>query len=199
MFAVAPSPPARPPLRAAPRPWRWSPAAYRRLGQIGLFAGRRVELIRGEIIEMSPAGWPHTLATTLTAEALRRAFAGIGWVIIQGPLPTPDSEPEPDVRVVPGDPRSYADHPRQALLVVEVADSSLFYDITTKAELYACAGIPDYWVLDLAGRRLLVYRGPTALPAGGHAYAACTAHGPAEAVAPLAAPHHPIRVADLLP
>ena len=112
------------------------------------------------------------------------------------------SDPGPDLAVVPGSIRDYATRtPTTAVLVVEVADSSLALDTTTKAELYATAGVPDYWVIDLENRRLLIFRDPAPLPAGLGATAYRTHHtyGPGDAVAPLAAPGAAVRVADLLP
>ena len=90
-------------------------------------------------------------------------------------------------------------HPTTAALVIEVADTSLNYDITAKAELYATAGIADYCVLDVDGRRLFVFRDPAPVPDGGSAYRTQLALGPADSVAPLAAPASPVRVTDLLP
>jgi Uma2 family endonuclease len=85
--------------------------------------------------------------------------------------------------------------------VVEVADSTLDQDTTTKAELYATAGIPDYWVLDVDGRRLLVFRDPAPLPTGlgATAYQTHLMLNPTDTVSPLATPTAVIRVADLLP
>jgi len=183
----------------APVPVRFSREQYRRLGELGFFDGRRVELLHGEVVEMSPQGWPHVVAKSKTADALRTVFAGAGWVNEQSPFPTAGSDPEPDVVVAPGRREDYMDHPTAALLVVEVADTTLDKDTTTKAEMYATAGIADYWVLDLDGRRLIVFRDPRPIPDGGAAYRNRTIHGPADAVAPLAAPGAAVRVADLLP
>ena len=108
----------------------------------------------------------------------------------------------PDSAVVPGSPRDYhGRHPTTAALVVEVADTTLTTDTTEKAERYVTAGVADYWVLDVDGRRLLVFRDPAPLPAGlgATAYRTCLALGPADTVAPLAAPNNPVAVADLLP
>src|SRR5437879_6256308 len=112
----------------SPRPWRWTREQYYRLGELGMFYGRRVELIRGEIIEMSPIGWPHTLAKSLVVEALRAAFPTGYWINEQNPFVVPGSEPEPDVAVIPGRMRDYSDHPTTAVLIVEVADTSLDHD-----------------------------------------------------------------------
>jgi Uma2 family endonuclease len=83
--------------------------------------------------------------------------------------------------------------------VLEVSDTTLALDLTEKAELYATAGIADYWVLDLTGRRLLVFRDPAPVAAGGAAYRTHQTLAPSESVAPLAAPNSPVTVADLLP
>ncbi len=148
---------------------------------------------------MSPMREPHACAIALTADALRDGFGQGFYLRTQVPLNLDPDEPEPDVAVVPGSPRDYADTPTHALLVVEIADSSLAYDTTVKAELYATAGIADYWVLDLEGRRLLVFRDPAPLPPGGVAYRMHLVYGPADSVAPLAAANSPVRVGDLLP
>ncbi len=192
-----------PPKVAAfpPRRVRFTRAQYFDMADRGYFAGKRVERIRGEIVEMSPIHWPHVLATGNTADALRVAFAGTGWVNEQAPLALADSDPQPDVAVYPGRRRNYTDHPTatDALLVVEVSDSSLDYDTTTKAELYAEDGIREYWVVDLVTRQLLVFRDPASIAAGGHSYRSHQAFGSADTVSPLAAPNSMLRVADLLP
>lgn len=187
------------PVTTRPRPWRWTREEYFRLGELGFFYGKHVERIRGEIIEMSPPGWPHTLAKTKTADVLRQVFAGIGWVNEQSPFPTPDSDPQPDVAVYTGKAEYYTDHPTDPLLIVEVSDTTLFHDTTTKAELYAEAGVQDYWVLDLENRRLLVYRTPRAITAGGHTYQSHKEYALDDVLAPLAAPTASVKVADLLP
>lgn len=180
----------------SPRPLRWSREQYYRLGELGMFRGRRVELIRGEIIEMSPIGWSHSQAKSLVVEALRKAFPTGHWFNEQNPFVIDESEPEPDVAVIPGDIRDYSDHPTQAALIVEVADTSLDYDTTTKARLYAEAGVLDYWVLDLTTRRLHVFRDPVV---GGTEYRTQFALESTASVSPLAIPSALIPVADMLP
>lgn len=199
--AVATPPPAPPPTATGPRPWRWTREQYVRLSDLGFFGDARVELIRGEVIEMPRPSWPHVRGVLKTTEAVRRAFAGIGWVNAQNPLPTADSDPQPDVAAYPGRVEDYSDHPTNALLVVEVASSTLAYDTTTKAELYAEAGHPEYWVVDVENGRLLVFRDPQPLPAGlgATAYRTRFTLGPADTVSPLAAPSASVAVADLLP
>jgi Uma2 family endonuclease len=183
------------------RPFRFTREQYYRLGDLGFFRGKRVERIRGEIIEVSPRNWPHVVGCRRAAEALERAFAGIGWISRQEAVSLADSDPEPDVSVMPGRFEDYTDHPTTALLVVEVADTSLSAVITTMAEVYAESGIPEYWVVDLNGRRLLVFRDPQPLPAalGASAYRTHRTLGPGDSISPLAAPQAAVRVGDLLP
>lgn len=187
------------PDHPGPRPFRFTREQYRRLGELGFFDGWRVELIHGEIVEMSPQGWPHVLAKSKVADALRTLFAGIGWVSEQSPFPAAGSDPEPDVSVVPGRREDYMDHPTVSLLLVEVADTTLDRDTTVKAEMYATAGIADYWVLDVFGRELIVFRNPAPIPGGGAAYRDKQTFGPNDTVSPLAVPGAVVKVADLLP
>ena len=133
----------------------------------------------------------------------RTAFA-VGHVVsVQMPFDIlSDTEPNPDLAVVVGSPRDYASaNPTTAALIVEVADSSLFLDTTTKAEKYATAGVQDYWVIDLENRQLIVFRDPAPLPAdlGANAYRQRNTFGPDATVSPLAAPEAVVRVGDLLP
>ena len=201
---TAPAPTATPAAAAAappfPRPYLWSAAAFNDAGDRGAFAGRRAFLIDGVILEQGPMNPPHAMATSLADAAIRAAF-GAGWYV-RGQMPLllgQHLDPQPDIAVVPGGPRDYPGHPTTAALVVEVADSSFTIDITTKAELYAAAGVLDYWVLDVDSRRLLVFRDPAPVAAGGHAYRTRLTLAPADAVSPLAAPTATVRVADLLP
>ena len=193
------TPPRPAPAAHTPARWKWSRADYYRLGECGFFHPKRVELIRGEILEMSPMGGPHAMSVLLVGDAVARAFGAGHHAREEKTLSLPSGEPQPDVAVVRGAIRDYPDHPTTALLVVEVSDSTLYYDTTTKAELYAEAGIQDYWVLDLNARALSVFRGPRRLTPGGHSYQSETTFGPADSVSPLAAPGATIRVADLLP
>ena len=104
------------------------------------------------------------------------------------------TDPQPDVAVVPGKPGDYTSHPTTAALVIEVCDTTFRYDTTKKLAAYAAGGIADYWVLEVNGRQLHVFRDPA-----GDAYATHQTLGETEAVSPLAAPAAVVRVADLLP
>lgn len=114
----------------------------------------------------------------------------------------PDSEPEPDAAVVRGAPRDYVDtHPTTALLVVEVADTPLDLDRGKKAGLYAKAGIPEYWIVNLVEPVLEVHRDPAPVPGGPSeaAYRLVRRHAPSEAVTLSTPGAGPVPVADLLP
>jgi Uma2 family endonuclease len=185
-----------------PRPFRWTVPLFLQFGDLGAFEGRRASLIHGQLMEEGPMNPPHRIALELTDGVIRTAF-GPGWrPCVQMPLLlTPTEAPQPDLAMVKGSPRDSAVHPSTAELVVEIADSSLDYDTTTKAELYATAGIADYWVLDVDGRRLLVFRDPVPLPAGlgATSYRTRLTLTDADTISPLAAPTSAVRVADLLP
>ena len=185
----------------APRPYRHTVRQFHQMGELGFFEGRRASLIHGLIFEEGPMNPPHAIAGEKTEDLIRDLFRG--WRLrVQKPLILGlDIDPEPDVAVVAGQPTLAGGHPSTAALVIEIADSSLDYDLTVKAELYATAGIPEYWVLDVDGRALHVFRDPAPLPAGltAVAYRTHDTYGDTQAVAPLAVPTAAVRVADLLP
>lgn len=170
-----------------PRRKRWTRDECAQLAT--LFDLHRFELIDGELIEKMGKNHPHMLVLMLMVEWLRTVFpprqVAQEISIDLRPEDNPASEPEPDAVVLN---RSFAlvaprPQPADILLVVEVADSTLATDLGPKRDLYARAGIPDYWVLDLAGRRTIVHREPVA--GSYRSVIACEAH---EAVSPLAAP-----------
>jgi Uma2 family endonuclease len=180
-------------------PFRFTREQYFELDRLGYFDGIQVERLRGEIVVMSPINWTHTLGVANTGEHLQKVFVGVAWINYGNPIPTDDSDPQPDVMVVPGHQSDYTDHPTSALLIVEVAGTTFDRDTTVKAEIYATAGVADYWVLDLDNRRLLVFRDPQPIPDGGSAYRSLTTLTETDTVSPLAAPAAQLRVADLLP
>jgi len=187
-----------------PRTRRFSRAEYERLIDLGVFQpGEAIELIGGELMVGEPQGAAHYTAILKTARALEAAF-GPGWVVrTQGPIGLDeDSEPEPDIAVVPGSPDDYGRaHPSRAALTVEVAESSLGLDRQRKGSLYARAGLPDYWVLNLVDRVLEVYREPVSDSASpfGWRYARGEVFDTAARVTPLATPGSSIPVSQLLP
>ena len=144
---------------------RFMRAEYHRMAEAGILRKQeRVDLIRGEIVELSPIGRRHTAFTGNLNELLVMRLAGKGVVWMQNSLILgDDSEPQPDIVVLRRGPVSYKDRedgPEDALLVSEVAESSLAYDRTTKMRLYAGAGIAEYWVVDCATETIEVHRTP---------------------------------------
>lgn len=122
---------------------------YERLVESGAFDGERVEFIHGFLVEMSPIGARHAYAVRRLDRLLQNAVRDRAEVSVQSPLVVADhSEPQPDLAVVP--PASVAtSHPSRAFLVIEVADTSLDYDRTEKAALYATADVAEYWIVNL--------------------------------------------------
>jgi Uma2 family endonuclease len=183
---------------------RWSRREYRQLIDYGLLdEDDPIELLDGLLLVKEPQHSPHRTAVLLVAKALERAL-GEGWFVqTQSPIILDDrSEPEPDACVVRGSPRDYArEHPTRPALVVEVAQSRLRLARGRKAAAYARAGIADYWILNLDGRVLEVYREPARQDSTRRqwGYAAIETLGAAATVTPLTAPAATIRVADLLP
>ena len=182
---------------------RWTRIEYDRLVEGGfLRADDAVELLGGQLVVAEPQGSRHFAAIRAAEEALRAAF-GSGWEVRpQGPIALDDeSEPEPDLAVVPGSFRDYRSaHPSHPALVVEVSESSLTLDRDHKGSLYARAGIADYWIVDLAERRLEIYRepAPDAAAPFGWCYRSVIVPDREAVVPPLAAPAARVRVADLL-
>lgn len=144
--------------------WRLSIGQYHRMVQAGILTDDDpVELLEGWLVIKMPKNPPHRLTTQLTREALARLLPTGWYVDAQEPVTTQDSEPEPDVVVVRGARRDYADHhpgPRDVALVVEVADATLQRDRTLKKRLYARAGIPVYWIVNLLEKQVEVYTEP---------------------------------------
>jgi Uma2 family endonuclease len=184
-------------------PRRWTLPEYRGLAQAGFLNGLRTILIDGEILTVPNPDPLHDTALSLALAFLQATCPAGHYVRNQQSFTVGTrNDPGPDLAVVPGAIRDYTHHaPTVALLIVEVADSSLATDTTTKAELYATAGVPEYWVLDIPHSQLIVFRDPQPLPAGlgATAYRTHLTLSPNDTVAPLAAPTATVRVTDLLP
>lgn len=189
---------------AAPMLHLWTREDYYKMAEAGVFRpGERVELIGGRIVEVSPQNSPHATAYLLAYDAIQTVF-NAGYVVrMQLPLDLGQtSQPEPDIAVVRGTIRDYAKaHPTTAVLVVEVSESTLAFDRGEKASLYASAGIPDYWVLNLVDRCLEVHRDPIAMPNQpfGYGYRRRTQYFENDTVSPLVQPQGVIKVEGVLP
>jgi Uma2 family endonuclease len=141
--------------------------AFHRMAETGILdPADRVELIDGEIFDMSPIGVLHAALVARLATYFSQKLGGAAVVWCQNPVRLDDaSEPEPDIAILRPRADFYAtSHPGPAdlLLVIEVADTSLAFDLGTKVPLYARHGIPEVWVIDAATRRTRVFRRPTA-------------------------------------
>src|SRR5262245_32810072 len=183
--------------------WRWTRIEYDRLVDLGAFEGEPLELIGGQLMVAEPKGPYHSAAVTAVDYALRAALPS-GWIVRnqQSVSLDDESEPEPDLAVVPGRPWDYRyAHPQRPALTVEVADSSLQFDRQQKGSLYARAGIEDYWIVNLVNRVVEIYRDPGPDPAApyGWRYRSVVSAAPPAVVAPLAFASSLIAVADLLP
>lgn len=149
---------------SAPAPLRFTRTEYSRMAASGVFEGRRVELLDGEVIAMTPQGSGHASAVARILRALAAAIGARASIRPQLPLSLDDhSEPEPDIAVCRPDPRDYAEQhpaPGDVWLVIEVADASLAYDRGPKTIAYARAGIPAFWIVNIPERCLEVLEEP---------------------------------------
>ena len=150
---------------AAPARHLISVEAFHRMGETGILGpADRVELIDGEIIDMSPIGALHAAIVDLLARHFGRSAQASVFIRCQNPLRLDGlSEPEPDIAILKPRADFYTTGhpgPADALLVIEVADSSLAYDLGVKVPLYARHGIPEVWVIDATTRQTRVFREP---------------------------------------
>jgi Uma2 family endonuclease len=177
------------PLPPVPPRKRWTREQCAPLEASGLFEQERIELIDGELISKMGKNRPHVKALTWMLiwlqETFGRQFVNTEAPIDVNPADNAWNEPEPDLIVLKRDFSAFESNPQpQDLhLIVEIADSTLKFDLTVKAALYARAEITEYWVLDVAGKRLFVHRNPVS-----GAYRSVAVYAENEVVAPLAAP-----------
>jgi Uma2 family endonuclease len=166
---------------------------YERMVDEGFFGDEHIELLDGVIIEMTPQGTRHAATVQRLTDRLAAALGARASLRVQLPFAASEtSEPEPDLAVVP--PGDYdLSHPAQALLVIEVADSSLSKDRQVKAAIYAAAGIPEYWLVDLATGVIEVRKQPT-----GDGYAQARSARAGDRVRLRALPDVEIAVSDIV-
>lgn len=187
--------------RAMPPRKIWSRRECEKLDAAGLLEGSHLELIGGELIDKMGKKRPHVNATAYLlrwlAGVFDLAFVNPESSIDVAPEDNPTNEPEPDIVVLSRPSKDFRDsnpQPGDLQLVIEISDSTLTFDLRTKAALYARAGIADYWVLDVKGRRLVVHREPL-----GGSYQSVIAYGIDESVSPLAKPGAEFLVRDAFP
>src|SRR5262245_41241225 len=195
--ALQTGPRARPTTQVAdgvPR-MRWTLAEFERLIEVGILTeDDRVELIQGELVPMAPKGNRHELVRDEIMNWMIRRLpetlllsSEIGWR-----PPEADTYVEPDVLVCPRSFKGVTVPPAEVLLAIEVAHSSLKFDSTTKATLYAALGVRDYWVVDAQTLRTRLHREPSA-----NGYASVVEVPPSETLVPLLAAPLAVRLGDL--
>jgi Uma2 family endonuclease len=144
---------------------KWTLDEYHRLIDGGFLDNKHVELLNGEIVEMSPEGIPHASLSSDTSDYLRVLLADRAKVRDGKPITLPnDSEPEPDIAIVQPPSSIYRSHhpyPEDIFWLIEFSDSSLAKDLQVKTKTYAEAGIQEYWVLNLREMKLIVFRLPS--------------------------------------
>lgn len=165
---------------------------YQYLVEQGLFAREQIELIQGALVTMGPQGARHIEIITRFNRLLMFALGTRAQVLVQSPLAiAEDSEPQPDLAVVPV--RDYsAEVPSHAHLVIEVAEASLRKDRGIKATLYATAAIPEYWIADLTVDMIEVYTEPH-----GNGYGNVTRRQRGDVIAPVLFPEVHVAVGDV--
>ena len=198
MPVTLPSPPD--PSLLPPHRVRWTRDQCRLMEQTGILAGR-YELVDGEVFSKMGQKPAHAYVVRVVMEWLVAIF-GAKFVQVQLPIQVPGeagdyNEPEPDCALLTLPARTFAErHPSasELRLVIEVSDTTVAFDLTTKRAVYARAGIDEYWVIDIPARRLVVCREP-----GMDGYASITAYSENERCAPRTEPGHTVLVSDLLP
>jgi Uma2 family endonuclease len=183
MTAMLEKPQEQPPTEMQPH--RFTSAEYHKMVESGVFAPeQRSQLIRGEIYFMSAMGKAHHDALRILGKLLFRAYTDLAEIIQQSPIIVwDDSEPEPDFALLKPDFGGGIPSARDALLVIEVSDSTLRFDRSTKLAEYARSGIAETWILNLIDRQLEVYRQPS-----GEKYLQLQILEPETSASPLFAP-----------
>jgi len=137
---------------------------YQKLGELGIFhQDDRVELIAGQVVEMSPIGDHHAACVRRLNRLCSRYGGEVAIVDVQNPVVLGEHDaPQPDLVLLKPRPDAYPRHPHATdiLLIIEVADTTLAYDRDIKMPVYACAGIPEAWLVDLNGDAIMCYRAP---------------------------------------
>ncbi|RUS95584.1 hypothetical protein DSM106972_089400 [Dulcicalothrix desertica PCC 7102] len=141
---------------------KWTIDEYHRMIESGILDNRRVELLRGEIVEVAPEGEPHAYFSSEAGEYLTLLLGELATVRPAKPITLPDgSEPEPDISIVQRLGRQYLQHhpyPENIFWLIEYSNTSLEKDLEIKTEIYAEAGIGEYWVVNLRTKELIVFR-----------------------------------------
>ncbi|WP_394794292.1 Uma2 family endonuclease [Armatimonas sp.] len=185
-------------MSANPAPFRWSIEAYERIVAFGGFSPEtQVELIEGELLETKlerPELLIHRKVMSRMIPIVQQWLSG-HCIFCQGLFHMGDSVPHPDLAVVLGEMKPFlTSRPTIAVLIIEISDTTLRYDQTTKAIIYAAAGIGDYWIVNINERTVEIRRQP-----GPSGYRSLQTYTETDTIAPLFNPTASIAVAELLP
>ena len=142
---------------------KWSIAEYHKMIEAGILSDRNIQLIDGELIEMSPEGVIHAAYGGTIADYLREILKGKAWIREAHPITINNSEPEPDIAIVKLPKNKYfQNHPiaSDIFWLIEISDTTLNYDLNQKKLIYAAANIPEYWVVNIREKKLIVFTQP---------------------------------------
>lgn len=176
-------------------PHKWSVEEYHLMIESGLLTGKSVELLNGEIVEMSPEREEHSYTNDDVAELLREKLQGLAKIRESHPITLDNSEPEPDIAIARLPKTIYAQHhpyPQDIYWLIEVSNKTLGKDLTEKSTIYARNGILEYWVIDLVNKKLIVHTTPE-----GNKYTKVTEYTKG-VISPLAFPELEIAIEQLL-
>ncbi|MGL5939325.1 MAG: Uma2 family endonuclease [Waterburya sp.] len=143
--------------------FKWSIEDWHELVESGVLEDKPVQLLEGEIIEMSPEGIPHSYTNRNVVKYLRNLLEGLAEVIQAQPITLDNSEPQPDVTIARLPETIYKQHhpyPEDIYWLIEISNKTLKIDKTKKSKTYARNGIPEYWIIDLINKKLIVYTQP---------------------------------------
>lgn len=174
---------------------KWSVRDYHQMIKAGILAHRHVELLAGDIVAMSPETPQHYNTAKRNSRYLQTVLDGLADVRFNGPITLIDSEPEPDVAIARLPESRYDEkhpEPDDLFWVIEVAKTSFQKDFTVKATIYAQANIPEYWIIDLEQKQLMILRKPS-----GDRYLQIQTLTDGD-ITPLAFPEIPISIKKLL-
>ena len=175
--------------------YKWTVEDYHQLVKTGLLEGKPVELLEGELIEMSPEEVPHSFTNRTVADYLRTLLKGKAFVSEAHPITLDNSEPEPDIAIVRLPKDIYKQHhpyPEDIYWLIEVSNKTLEKDLKEKIITYARNSIPEYWVIDLSHKKVWVFTQPN-LPSYSQVQELTTGN-----IFPLSFPNTAIAVKDLL-
>ncbi|MDJ0634106.1 MAG: Uma2 family endonuclease [Xenococcaceae cyanobacterium MO_188.B29] len=142
---------------------KWSIVDYHKMIEAGILRDRNIQLIDGELVEMSPEGVIHAAYGGSVADYLRQVLVGKAWIREAHPIILANSEPEPDIAIVKLPKSKYFQNhptPQDIFWLIEISDTTLAYDLGKKKEIYALGNIQEYWILDVKDKQLIVFTKP---------------------------------------